>query len=200
MLEDKGNTAVYLLYAYTRIKSIGRGAQLDEDAILRACQQKTISLDHEKEWKLAKVSVRSEGWRNCGSTPFPPQKRKIKKSWFILVHCTVDCGYNCAVMPAVHSHRVHLTRVARDETGRVQLSTLLSRALNFGAQHEATARRDTRPFDSCIMDLGETRAPKLHERIQGKASVSIYILALALSRVPSARVYSPHNSIIVFQT
>ncbi len=31
-------------------------------------------------------------------------------------------------------------RVARDETGRVQLSTLLPRALNFGTQHEATAR------------------------------------------------------------
>ena len=26
MLDDKGNTAVYLLYAYTRIRSIGRTA------------------------------------------------------------------------------------------------------------------------------------------------------------------------------
>ncbi len=34
--------------------------------------------------------------------------------------------------------------------------------------------------------------PRLHERIQDKVSVPIYILALALSRVPSARVYSRH--------
>ncbi len=34
-------------------------------------------------------------------------------------------------------------RVARDETGRVRLSTLLPRALNFGARHEATARQDS---------------------------------------------------------
>ncbi len=38
---------------------------------------------------------------------------------------------------------------------------------------------------------GETRAPRLYKRIQGEASVPIYILALALSRgVPLARVYS----------
>ncbi len=32
-----------------------------------------------------------------------------------------------------------------------------------------------------------------HERIQGEASVPIYILAVALSRVPSVRVYSRCN-------
>lgn len=51
MLEDKGNTAVYLLYALTRIRSIinNLGAH---------CQDlnEPISLDHEKEFKLAKVS------------------------------------------------------------------------------------------------------------------------------------------------
>lgn len=56
MLDDKGNTAIYLLYAYTRIKSIGRGAQLDEEALKKACCENGITLDHEKEWKLAKVS------------------------------------------------------------------------------------------------------------------------------------------------
>lgn len=56
MLEDKGNTAVYLLYMYTRIKSIGRGAQLDEDKILKMSQKETLEFNHEKEWKLAKVS------------------------------------------------------------------------------------------------------------------------------------------------
>ncbi len=44
-------------------------------------------------------------------------------------------------MPTVHSCRVHLARVARDETGRVQLSTLLPRALNL---HEATVTGETR--------------------------------------------------------
>ncbi len=33
-------------------------------------------------------------------------------------------------------------RVAQDETGRVRLSTLLPRAINFGVRHQATARRD----------------------------------------------------------
>lgn len=55
MLDDKGNTAVYLLYAYTRIKSISRNAQLTEEMVLKACSEKSVTLDHEKEWKLAKV-------------------------------------------------------------------------------------------------------------------------------------------------
>ncbi len=70
MLEDKGNTAVYLLYAYTRIKSIGRSAQLDDEAVMHSCRTKPISLDHEKEWKLAKVSAAGFGflqkWRIFG--------------------------------------------------------------------------------------------------------------------------------------
>lgn len=52
MLEDKGNTAVYLLYALTRIRSIINN-------LGNHCQELNapISLDHEKEWKLAKVYV-----------------------------------------------------------------------------------------------------------------------------------------------
>ncbi len=41
-------------------------------------------------------------------------------------------------MPAVYSRRVPLARVARDETRRMRLSTLLPRALN---PREAKARR-----------------------------------------------------------
>lgn len=58
MLEDRGNTAVYLLYAYTRIKSIARN--LGEDFIKnlpKIIQDTPIELDHEKEWKLAKVLI-----------------------------------------------------------------------------------------------------------------------------------------------
>ncbi len=35
MLEDKGNTAVYMLYAYTRIRSIARTAKVPEEELNR---------------------------------------------------------------------------------------------------------------------------------------------------------------------
>ena len=35
MLEDKGNTAVYMLYAFTRIRSIARTAQVAEAELTR---------------------------------------------------------------------------------------------------------------------------------------------------------------------
>jgi arginyl-tRNA synthetase len=50
MLEDRGNTAVYLLYALTRIRSIINNLGTHCENI-----NQPISLDHEKEWKLAKV-------------------------------------------------------------------------------------------------------------------------------------------------
>lgn len=56
MLDDKGNTAVYLLYMYTRIKSISRSAQVDENQLRDKCENEALQLNHEKEWKLAKVS------------------------------------------------------------------------------------------------------------------------------------------------
>lgn len=55
MLDDKGNTAVYLLYALTRIKSIARNAGVTSQQLRDAGQNTPISLDHEKEWKLGKV-------------------------------------------------------------------------------------------------------------------------------------------------
>ena len=33
MLEDKGNTAVYMLYAYTRIRSIARTAKVSDEQL-----------------------------------------------------------------------------------------------------------------------------------------------------------------------
>lgn len=52
MLDDKGNTAVYLLYSLTRIRSIIKnlGSHCQNISV-----NQPISLDHEKEWKLAKV-------------------------------------------------------------------------------------------------------------------------------------------------
>jgi len=60
MLEDKGNTAAYMLYAYTRISSIARNVNLTSESILQDVQKnKTeVSLEHEKELKLAKLLLR----------------------------------------------------------------------------------------------------------------------------------------------
>jgi len=58
MLEDKGNTAVYLLYAYTRICSIARNANVTPAQLKEAAKTTPISLEHEKEWNLAKVLLR----------------------------------------------------------------------------------------------------------------------------------------------
>lgn len=59
MLEDKGNTAVYLLYAFTRIKSIARNCGGDYATnIKKVLANNKISIEHEKEWKLAKVLLK----------------------------------------------------------------------------------------------------------------------------------------------
>ncbi|XP_066999324.2 arginine--tRNA ligase, cytoplasmic [Anabrus simplex] len=58
MLEDKGNTAVYLLYALTRIRSIARTANITSEQLKEAAKTTTVSLEHEKEWKLGKVLLR----------------------------------------------------------------------------------------------------------------------------------------------
>ncbi|XP_012534883.2 arginine--tRNA ligase, cytoplasmic [Monomorium pharaonis] len=58
MLDDKGNTAVYLLYALTRIRSIARTAKVTKDELRQRLKEIPISLEHEKEWKLAKVLLK----------------------------------------------------------------------------------------------------------------------------------------------
>lgn len=55
MLQDKGNTAIYLLYALTRIRSIARNANISSDQISEAIKKTTLSFNHPKEWQLAKV-------------------------------------------------------------------------------------------------------------------------------------------------
>lgn len=52
MLDDRGNTAVYLLYQLTRIKSIKRNANIDTPTSELA-KQYELPLGHEKEYKLA---------------------------------------------------------------------------------------------------------------------------------------------------
>lgn len=58
MLEDKGNTAVYLLYAYTRIRSIARNINYSSEKIKELSDKVIVSLDHDKEWKLGKVLLK----------------------------------------------------------------------------------------------------------------------------------------------
>ncbi|KAI6197476.1 hypothetical protein M3Y94_01228800 [Aphelenchoides besseyi] len=61
MLDDRGNTAVYLLYAYARIQSIIRNANVEPERISEYVNQLTDSilpLDHSAELKLAKQLLR----------------------------------------------------------------------------------------------------------------------------------------------
>lgn len=63
MLEDKGNTAVYLLYSLTRIRSIKRKADLGSvEDVLKRRQTEVgsipLQLVHEREIKLAKYLLR----------------------------------------------------------------------------------------------------------------------------------------------
>ncbi|KAF8567160.1 hypothetical protein P879_05709 [Paragonimus westermani] len=58
MLDDKGNTAVYLLYAYTRIRSIVRSAGYSSEQLAALSRCEPIVLDHPTEWNLAKALCR----------------------------------------------------------------------------------------------------------------------------------------------
>ncbi|KAH8238364.1 hypothetical protein KR032_005185 [Drosophila birchii] len=58
MLDDRGNTAVYLLYTYTRICSIARNSGEDFTDLGKVLSTVNIELGHEKEWKLAKTLLK----------------------------------------------------------------------------------------------------------------------------------------------
>jgi len=58
MLDDKGKTAVYLLYALTRIRSIARNAGKSREELLEHAKQNPLNLEHEAELKLAKMLLR----------------------------------------------------------------------------------------------------------------------------------------------
>lgn len=84
MLDDRGNTAVYLLYAYTRIKSIARNCGEEFYKNLdKTKKETTITLEHEKELKLAKVLIQ-----------FPDVIEKILKD--LHLHFLCDFVYQIA--------------------------------------------------------------------------------------------------------
>jgi len=57
MLDDRGNTAAYMLYAYTRIRSIARTANVTQEQLVEA-KKSGLKLEHEKEIKLGKLLLR----------------------------------------------------------------------------------------------------------------------------------------------
>uniref|UniRef100_F7EFE0 Arginine--tRNA ligase, cytoplasmic n=1 Tax=Monodelphis domestica TaxID=13616 RepID=F7EFE0_MONDO len=83
MLDDRGNTAAYLLYAFTRIRSIARLANIDEEMLQKAAKETKIILDHEKEWKLGRCILR-----------FPEILQKILDDLFL--HTLCDYIYELA--------------------------------------------------------------------------------------------------------
>lgn len=85
MLDDKGNTAVYLLYALTRIRSIARAAKITPEQIKIAAETTSLSLEHEKEWKLAKVLLK-----------MPDVLLKIAKDLFLHPLCEYCYEVACA--------------------------------------------------------------------------------------------------------
>ncbi|XP_053297160.1 arginine--tRNA ligase, cytoplasmic [Pleuronectes platessa] len=83
MLDDRGNTAAYLLYALTRIRSITRLANIDEAMLRKAAETTEVLLDHEKEWKLGKCILR-----------FPEILQKVLDD--LLLHTLCDFLYELA--------------------------------------------------------------------------------------------------------
>ncbi|VDN07902.1 unnamed protein product [Thelazia callipaeda] len=61
MLDDRGNTAVYLLYAFARIKSICRSTLVPQEDVqnyLLNLPNGSLPLEHESEFKLAKAILK----------------------------------------------------------------------------------------------------------------------------------------------
>lgn len=83
MLDDRGNTAAYLLYALTRIRSISRVANISEAALRKAAETTEVLLDHDKEWKLGKCILR-----------FPEVLQKVLED--LLLHTLCDYLYELA--------------------------------------------------------------------------------------------------------
>ncbi|XP_063724041.1 arginine--tRNA ligase, cytoplasmic-like [Symsagittifera roscoffensis] len=57
MLDDKGNTAVYLLYALTRIRSIRRKANVSVEQVQQYAKDNVLTFTGEKERKLGKMLI-----------------------------------------------------------------------------------------------------------------------------------------------
>lgn len=85
MLDDKGNTAVYMLYAYTRIRSIARNAGVTREQLVDFAKNKEIVIEDPKEIKLSKYI-----------TKFP--EIIIKTFNDLLLHSICDYMYELATV------------------------------------------------------------------------------------------------------
>ncbi|KAK2165208.1 hypothetical protein LSH36_53g02028 [Paralvinella palmiformis] len=83
MLDDKGNTAVYLQYAFMRIRAIVRTANVAPEELQNAAKKTKFELEHPKEWKLGKLLLR-----------FPEIIKRIMED--MLIHNLCDYLYDLA--------------------------------------------------------------------------------------------------------
>ncbi|XP_037937034.1 probable arginine--tRNA ligase, cytoplasmic [Teleopsis dalmanni] len=104
MLEDRGNTAVYLLYAYTRICSIARNCGEDFSDLKKILKSKSIELEHEKEWKLAKTLLK-----------FPDVLIKI--SGDLLLHSLCEFCYDVATVFSEFYDNCYC--IEKDKSGKI---------------------------------------------------------------------------------
>jgi len=85
MLDDRGNTAVYLLYALTRIRSITRTAKLPRNQLRDMIDKHPISLNHRYEWQLAKTLLK-----------FPDVVLEVSKDMYLHPLCEFCYEIACA--------------------------------------------------------------------------------------------------------
>ncbi len=110
------------------------------------------------------------------------------------------CRNQNFLMPAVHSRRMHLARVSGESCPNWDRVSATHYTLAESSQFWCATRGDsqTRHETLCLVHQGPLKTWDLNEpRHECRVYTRIYILALALSRVPSARVYSRHNTILM---
>jgi hypothetical protein len=103
MLDLKGNTAVYLLYAHARIAGIVRKSGRDVDELLTAGA--SVRLGHPKERELAMALGRVSAWGGCGGGA------RARGQWLPASVCRCTAGPAVAVV-----HDTGTLRLARCTT------------------------------------------------------------------------------------
>ncbi|KAG5449523.1 Arginine--tRNA ligase, cytoplasmic [Clonorchis sinensis] len=126
MLDDKGNTAVYLLYAYTRIRSIARNAGYTSEQLANFSDQQALSLDHPAEWKLAKTICR-----------FPDILLRIQNDFLLHTLCDYLYDLSCTftsfydVCYCIERDR-ETGAILRVNTGRLMLCEATAKVMKCG--------------------------------------------------------------------
>jgi len=121
MLNDKGNTAVYMLYAYARIRSIARTAQISREqlqAYVDSLGNRPLPLEDEKEFKLARQILK---FSDCLLSVLESlMLHKITDYVYKLATIFHDFYSTCYVVQTadgtttIHHHRLVLCEVTAD--------------------------------------------------------------------------------------